>query len=69
MYIRDNNAPGAEDLVGYFDQTYVTGIFNLTVIQRDGIDGPANVRMRRVPPCYPHDMWNVYQATLDGVQE
>ena len=27
MYIRGNTAPGAEGLVDYFDQTYVTGTF------------------------------------------
>jgi len=34
-------------------------------VLRDGLEGAAIVRMRRVPPRYPPALWNVHQATMD----
>jgi len=50
MFIRDNTTPGAEDIVEYFDQTYVTGAFHRAGVPQDGLDRAAIIRMRRVPP-------------------
>ena len=66
MYIRHNTAHAAEDLVDYFDQTYVTGTFRRAGVPQEGLNGVAIVHMRRVPPRYPPALWNVHQATLDG---
>ena len=69
MYIHDNTIPGTEDLLDYFDQTYVTGIFLGAGVPGDGLDGAAIVRKRRVLPRYPSALWNVHQSTpvtLDG---
>jgi len=66
MYIRDNTTPGAEDLLDYFNQTYVNGTFRRVGVPLVGLDGAAIVRMRRVPPLYPPVLWNVHQATLDS---
>ena len=65
MHSRDNTAPGAEGLVDYFDQTYVSGTFRRAGVPRDVVDGAAIVRMRRIPPRYPPALWNVHQATMD----
>jgi len=37
VYSRDNTAPGAEDLVDYFYQRYVTGTFRRECVPRDGL--------------------------------
>ena len=66
MYIRGNTAPGAEGLVDYFDQTYVTGTLHRAGVPRDVVDAAAIVRMRRIPPRYPPALWNVHKATLDA---
>jgi len=66
MYICHNTAHGAEDLVDYFDQTYVTGTFRRAGVPQECLDGVAIVHMRRVPLRYPPALWNVHQATLDG---
>ncbi|XP_037503109.2 multidrug resistance protein mrp-7, partial [Rhipicephalus sanguineus] len=48
------------EVLEYFDETYVSGTYR-RVQRADNI-----VRLRRTPPTYPHAMWNVYSATLDG---
>jgi len=63
MYICNNTAPGTEYLVDCFDLTYVTGTVRRADVPRDGLDGAVIVRMRWVPPRYPHILWNVQQAT------
>ena len=68
MYIRGNTAPGAEGLVNYFDQTYVTGTLHRAGVPRDGLGAAPIVRMRRVPPRYPPALWNLNQASLDDKQ-
>ena len=67
-YNRDNTAPDTEDLADYFVQTYVTGTFRRAGDPRDGLDGLAIVRMRRVPHRYPPALWNVHQPILDQEQ-
>ena len=64
--IRNNTPDGLEELVAYFDATYVTGSFH--VVQRsavmNGVVPP--VRVRRRPPIFPPHIWNVYEITLAG---
>ena len=48
---RDNTPDGLEELVDYFNATYVSGCLR---------------RRRRVPPLYDPEKWNVYQMTLDS---
>jgi hypothetical protein len=52
-----NNAPAAlVDLVTYFDATYVNGPFRpLPAAQQQG-----PVRLRRMPPLFPRELWNVH---------
>ena len=57
----DNDNQKLADLGQYFNATYVTG--SLQRINRaDG--GRVILRLRRNPPLFPADMWNVYEATL-----
>ena len=48
------------DLINYFDDTYVSG--SLHVVKRQ--TNRPTLRLRRNPPLYPVDRWNVYDATL-----
>lgn len=56
---------GLEELVDYFDKTYVTGWFRH--IQQppadDGVVPP--VMLRAVPPLFPPTIWNVHEVTLN----
>ena len=57
----------AEPLVTYFDVTYVSGQLR----QRRGPvgdDGVPPIRIRRSPPMFPPQNWNMHQVTLDGEQ-
>lgn len=52
-------------LVAYFDQTYVSG--TTRAIQRPPDDGSLRMRLRRTPPAFPPEIWNVHEETLaDG---
>ncbi|WAR15428.1 hypothetical protein MAR_005552 [Mya arenaria] len=48
-----------EDVIAYFDKTYVSGTFR-RIQQQDG----QPIRLRRIQPLYPPTLWNVHQATL-----
>ena len=53
------------DLINYFDITYVSG--SVQKIRRPGAD--LTMRLRRNPPLYPVERWNVHDATLtDGIR-
>ena len=53
--------PAFAPLVEYFDATYVTGTFRR--IARPG----QNVLLRNIPPLFLHEIWNVYDTTIqDG---
>lgn len=50
----------ANELVEYFDATYVTGSYR--PLTRVG----GNIHLRRIPPRFPPQKWNVHQATVEG---
>ena len=65
-YLKDNTPDGLEGLFEYFDKTYVSGSFRR--IQRAPVDGDDEVqpvRVRRVQPLFPPQLWNVHQTTID----
>ena len=54
-----------EQLLNYFDRTYLSGSFRS--IQRPNADGSVPVvHLRRIPPLYPPNVWNVHDATIFG---
>ena len=63
---------GMNNLVDYFDATYVTGTARRikrpqTSSTASTSDGDANqlaIRLRRIPAPFPPQMWNVHDATL-----
>ena len=64
--LKDMTPDGLEELVSYFDSTYVSGSFR-RIQPPAGPDGQLPpLRLRRRPPCFPPEIWNVFQVTLDG---
>ena len=60
---------GLSALVDYFDATYVSG--SARTIQRPADaagDQPSvsSLRLRRIPPIFPSDKWNVHDTTVSG---
>ena len=48
---------GTDQLLTYFDNTYVSGIYRA---RQNG----NNIRVRRIPPRFPPATWNVHERTL-----
>lgn len=50
-------------LLNYFNQTYVSG----TYVQRrfDPQERTPRLIMKRIPPRFPPQIWNIHQATLN----
>lgn len=57
-FLKSIEPAGGTDLTTYFDTTYVTGSFR-NVTRRNG-----NVTLRRIPPMFPPETWNVHDATV-----
>jgi hypothetical protein len=54
----------SEDLVDYFDTTYVSGTYR-PILQQNP-DQQAQLTMRRVPPMFQPSVWSVRNATMEG---
>ena len=54
----------SEDLVDYFDTTYVSGNYR-PVLQQNPNQQPQ-LTMRRVPPMFQSSVWSVHNATMEG---
>lgn len=52
----------AEPLVEYFDRTYVSG--KLRQVPQQNGNNLAPIRIRRVPPLFAPDKWNMHQVTM-----
>ena len=66
-YLRANTPPLLDDVIDYFDATYVTGRHR--VVQPAAANAAAPlppVRFRRQPPLFAPDVWNVHAATVTG---
>ena len=61
-YLRDNTPDGADELLSYFDRTYVTGSYHRV---QPG-HGQIGIRVKRIPPLYPPAVWNTHEPTLAG---
>lgn len=59
-YLQNNTPERCEALLEYFDRTYVTGTFRRIQRVRDnGDDEMVAVRVRRIPPLFQPELWNV----------
>ena len=55
----------ANPIVDYISNTYVNGTYGRANVQL--ANGDVGIRMRRMPPRFPIELWNVHDATLsDG---
>ena len=55
-----------EDLLAYFNTTYVNGSYKrIQTPPALGSEQPV-LRMRRVAPLFPPELWNVFEATMEG---
>jgi len=54
---------GLSELLAYFDATYVSGAARS--VRRPG-DGRNVVIIRRSPPLFPPEVWNVHESTIAG---
>ena len=60
------NIPESEELLSYFDRTYVSGTFRHTHQAEANGQNLAPVRIRRIPPMFPPRQWNVHHATINN---
>ena len=59
-YLRDNCPDEGQELLSYFDLTHVNGTYRNVNIRN------GNQVIRRTPPLFPIEMWNVNRATLNS---
>lgn len=59
-FLKTRTPEAAEPIITYFDETYVTGTYrNVGRVNE-------NPRLRRIPPRFPPELWNVHDITLQG---
>ena len=66
-HLRAHTPQHLDDVVDYFDSTYVTGRHR--VIQPPALNAAAPLppaRIRRQPPLFAPEVWNVHVATVTG---
>ncbi|KAK4883085.1 hypothetical protein RN001_006404 [Aquatica leii] len=59
-FLRKIVLAAAEDLITYFDGTYVSGTY-----RRIGNEQNGPLRMRNIAPMFPPPLWNVHDSTLE----
>jgi len=63
-HIRQTTPEGLEELVDYFDATYVSGTCRTIRRPTAASDSAIRLIVRRVPPLYPVDIWSVHESML-----
>ena len=66
-YLREHTPDGLEPLIDYFNSTYVSGTYRR--IRQPAVQYGVilPMRMRRIPPLFPPELWNVHVTTMhDG---
>ena len=53
---------GAQELVDYFNKTYVTGTYRRV----QPLHGQVGINLQHMPPRFPPELWNVHDATING---
>ena len=68
-YLRSNVPAGLEELLSYFDNTYVSGTCRAIRCPPSRREPSApRIRIRRQPPLFPPETWNVFNATVSNTQ-
>ena len=69
QYIKQTMPEAAEPLVDYFDRTYVSGrLRQRPQQQHEDQEKVPPIRIRRTPPAFPPQKWNMHQVTLDDAE-
>lgn len=64
-HLRHNVPQRFEDLLSYFDNTYVSGpLRSIRCLPSARHPSTQRIRVRRLPPQFPPQTWNVFDATL-----
>ena len=61
-YLRDNVPDGLEELLVYFDSTYISGTCRSIRCTTTGQQSSLRLRLRRQTPQFPPITWNVFDA-------
>ena len=68
-YLRSNVPAGLEELLSYFDNTYVSGTCRAIRCPPSRREPSApRIRIRRQRPLFPPETWNVLNATVSNTQ-
>ena len=65
-FLKNNTPDGLDDLVNYFDSTYMSG--SLRRIQPAAVDPDQPVpplHFRQMPPIFSPEVWNTHNVTKD----
>ena len=66
-HLRANTPQHLDDVINYFDATYVTGRHRVVQPPAANVAAPLPpARIRRQPPLFAPDVWNVHVATVTG---
>ena len=66
QYIKQTMPEATEPLVDYNDRTYVSGrLRQRPQQQHEDQENVPPIRIRRTPPAFPPQKWNMHQVTLD----
>ena len=66
VYPMENASDDANNLIDYFNSTYVNGHFRTISRPMTSGEMSSQVKLRHIPPRYPPHLWNMYDATLAG---
>ena len=66
QHVRNTMPDNAEQLVEYFDRTYVSGQFRQRAVPQQNMNDIAPIRVRHIPPLFKPADWNMHEVTLAG---
>ena len=64
--LKEDIPAGLEPLVDYFDATYISGTYRKVQRPPGQYGTVPSMRVRKTPPLFPPDLWNVNIQTLSG---
>ncbi|XP_063860926.1 uncharacterized protein LOC135101224 [Scylla paramamosain] len=67
-YLRSTMPEEAAPLLEYFDSTYISGQLRhcRNITSKSGHLQPISIHLRRTPPMFPPEKWNMHHATLNN---
>ena len=65
-HLKDNVPEELRELLNYFDANYVSGKYQVAERNIEEEDGVPIQRIRRQPPLFPPQQWNLHEATINA---